>query len=200
MSQVYSTEDLIAILAQERQACMRGERLSLNIQLSGHPIIDQFVAVEGVQNFIAYKDFKSTIHRYQREHQVSGIIWQDIIIGGQTLRYPAIHDQLIALPQDLDILQQAKSKILHFWHQVTVAMDIFIADGRRYQQITHQEIEPISQRTQWALIYKWENSSYLEILLQLGWGQPTEASYQRSLPHSGSRCIHAVYPGTRPIG
>ncbi|MDJ1179499.1 hypothetical protein PJF56_11550 [Roseofilum sp. BLCC_M91] len=200
MSQVYSTEDLIAILAQERQACMRGERLSLNIQLSGHPIIDQFVAVEGVQNFIAYKDFKSTIHRYQREYQVSGIIWQDIIIGGQTLRYPAIHDQLIALPQDLDILQQAKSKILHFWHQVTVAMDIFIADGRRYQQITHQEIEPISQRTQWALIYKWENSSYLEILLQLGWGQPTEASYQRSLPHSGSRCIHAVYPGTRPIG
>ncbi|HBQ99528.1 MULTISPECIES: hypothetical protein [unclassified Roseofilum] len=200
MSKVYSTEDLIAILAQERQACMRGERLNLNSQLSGHPIIDQFVAVEGVQNFIAYKDFQSTIHQYQREYQVSGIIWQEILIHQQTLHYPTIHDQLIALPQDLDILQQAKSNILNFWHQVTVAMDIFIADGRRYQKITHQDIEPISQRTQWALIYKWENPSYLEIVLQLGWGQPTEASYQRSLPHSGSRSIHAVYPGTHPIG
>jgi hypothetical protein len=200
MSEVYSTEDLITLLAQEREACMRGERLSLNIQLSGHPIVDRFVAVEGVQSFIAYEDFKSTIHRYQRQHQVSGIIWQEIRVRGQTLRYPTIADGLIALPQDLEILQQAKSQNLHFWHQVTVGMDIFIADGRRYQKIAREDIETISQRTQWALIYKWENASYLEILLQLGWGQPTEASYQRSLPHSGSRGFHAVYPGTRPIG
>jgi len=33
---------------------------------------------------------------------------------------------------------------------------------------------------------------FLEIVLQLGWGQPAEAAYKREWPASGSEYIHAV--------
>ncbi len=200
MTQVYSTAELIEILAQERQACMRGERLQLQTQLSGNPLIDRFLAAEGVQKFTAYEEFRRTVHHYQQDYGVSGIVWEAIAVHGETLHYPTIHDQLIALPQDLEQLQAAKPRILQFWHQVTVAMDIFIADNRQYQPLPREEVIRIAQRTEWALIWKWENATFLQVLLQLGWGQPPEASYQRSLPHSGSRSIHAVNPGMRPIG
>ena len=200
MSNAYSTQNLIQILAREREACMRGERLHLNAQLSGNPLIDKFVAVEGVQNFTAYKEFQSTIHRYQREYGVSGLIWQTITVRGQTLHYPAIHDQLIAVSADLEQLEQAKPQVLDFWNKVTLGMDVFISDSRDYRLVTRDDVTEIASRTQWATICKWENAAFLEVLLQLGWGQPTEASYQRSLPHSGSRSIHAVNPGDRPIG
>lgn len=39
----------------------------------------------------------------------------------------------------------------------------------------------------------------LEMLLQLGWGQPSEAGDRRGWPQSGSENIHAVKPGQRPI-
>lgn len=45
-----------------------------------------------------------------------------------------------------------------------------------------------------------ENSSFLEMILQLGWGKPEEAYYKRGRPGSGSEYIHAVNPGNRPIG
>jgi hypothetical protein len=53
---------------------------------------------------------------------------------------------------------------------------------------------------QWSGLWKWENSNFLEIILQLGWGKPEEACYKRGFPASGSEFIHAVNPGKQPIG
>jgi hypothetical protein len=202
MSNIYNTQDLIQILASERQACLKGERLKLEITVASNPVIDPFIRTDGVQRFIAYQDFKASIHEYQRENRVSGIIWKDITIKGKNLHYPEIDAELIALESDLEVLQSAKDYILEFWYMVTETMDLYLSfsNGKQHQQIAKIDVERIVQRTEWATLLKWENPNFLEIILQLGWGQPQEAAYKRGRPLAGSEFIHAVNPGCYPIG
>ena len=201
MSQVYSTEELIKILADERRACINGERLNLAASASGSPLLDQFLKPDGIQKFSAYRDFKAAVHRYQRQHQVSGIVWRQLTMKGKTLRYPAVDDQLAALSSDLEILKAAKVSILAFWHTVTQGMDLYLSinSGKDYRQIRLDEVGAITKGTEWASLSVHGNSTFLEIILQLGWGQPEEASYKRGWPLSGSEYIHAVKPNQRPI-
>jgi hypothetical protein len=202
MSKVYTTQELIQILADERQACLKGKRLKLEITLSGNPVIDQFIRTDGLQQFTAYQDFKTAIHNYQKENQVSGIIWREVTVKGKNLHYPEIDSELIALTSDLEILKAAKNSIVEFWYKVTVGMELYLSfnNSKQHQQIVISDVERIVQRTEWASLCKWENSSFLEMILQLGWGKPEEAYYKRGRPRSGSEYIHAVNPGNRPIG
>ncbi|MEH2054725.1 MAG: hypothetical protein V7K97_00800 [Nostoc sp.] len=202
MSKVYTTQELIKILAAERQACLKGERLKLEITVSGNPLIDQFIRTDGFQQFTAYQDFKTAIHDYQRENQVSGIIWREVTVKGKNLHYPEVDTELIALTTDLEILKSAKNSIVEFWYQVTMRMDLYLSfnNSKQHQKIVPSDVERIVQRTEWASLCKWENSNFLEMILQLGWGKPEEAYYKRGRPRSGSEYIHAVNPGNRPIG
>lgn len=202
MSKVYTTEELIQILAAERQACLKGERLKLEVTVSGNPLIDQFIRTEGLQKFTAYQDFKNAIHEYQREYRVSGIVWKEVSVKSKILRYPEVDTQLIALSSDLEILQAARNSILEFWYEVSSGMDLYLSfnNNKQHQLIFMSDVERIVQRTEWATLWKWENPNFLEIVLQLGWGKPEEASYKRGRPKSGSEFIHAVNPGNLPIG
>jgi hypothetical protein len=202
MSQVYTTQELIQILAHERRACLKGERLKLEVTASGNPVIDQFIKTDGLQKFTAYQDFKAAIHQYQREYQVSGIVNQTITVKGKTLNYPAVDSQLITLSSDIKILKDAKNSILAFWYEITADMDLYLSinNGKQYQKIQLQDVERIAQRTEWSNLWKWENPQFLEVLLQLGWGKVESAAYQRNFPVSGSEYIHAVNPGNTPIG
>ncbi|MBW4668892.1 MAG: hypothetical protein KME60_16080 [Cyanomargarita calcarea GSE-NOS-MK-12-04C] len=199
---IYTTEELIQILATERQACLKGERLKLAVNVSGNPIIDQFIRIDGLQKFTAYQDFKAAIHEYQKEYQVSGIIWREVKLKGETVRYPEVDAQLIALESDLNILKSAKNSILEFWNQVTADMDLYLSfnNSKQYEQISIPDVEKIAQRTEWASLCPFENATFLEVILQLGWGKPEEACYKRGRPKSGSEYIHAVNPGNSPIG
>ncbi|MBE8970894.1 hypothetical protein IQ277_33240 [Nostocales cyanobacterium LEGE 12452] len=202
MSKVYTTQELIQILAAERQACLKGKRLKLEIKVSGNPVIDQFISTDGLQQFTAYQDFKAAIHEYQKENRVSGIIWREVTVKGKNLHYPEIDTELIALNGDLEILKSAKNSIVEFWYEVTIGMDLYLSfnNSKQHQKIVTSDVERIVQRTEWASLCKWENSSFLEMILQLGWGKPEEAYYKRGRPRSGSEYIHAVNPGNRPIG
>ncbi|MFM2063132.1 MAG: hypothetical protein RLZZ507_2802 [Cyanobacteriota bacterium] len=202
MYKVYTTQELIEILAAERLACLKGERLKLEVKVSGNPVIDQFITTEGLQKFTAYQDFKASIHEYQRENQVSGILWKDLTVKGKTLHYPEVDAQLIALNSDLEILKSAKKSMLEFWDQITAEMDLYlsVSNGKLHEKINTLDVERIAQRTEWASFLKWENSNFLELILQMGWGKPEEAAYKRGRPHSGSEFIHAVNPGNFPIG
>jgi hypothetical protein len=202
MSKVYTTQELIQILAAERQACLKGERLKLEVTVSGNPLIDQFIRTDGLQKFTAYQDFKAAIHEYQRENQVSGIIWKTMTVKGQNLHYPEVDAELIAITSDLEILKAAKNSICDFWNTITSDMDLYLSfnNSKQYQIITILDVDRIAHRTEWASLWKWENSSFLEIILQLGWGKPEEAKYKRGRPFSGSEFIHAVNPGNVPIG
>jgi len=202
MSEVYSTEELIKILADERRACMNGQRLNLAASASGNPLIDRFLKPDGIQKFSAYRDFKAAVHRYQQQHQVSGIIWRQLTLKGQTLRYPVVDEQLMALKSDLEILKAAKDSIVAFWGNVTLGMDLYlsITTGKEFRQIMPDDVGAIAYRTEWANLFQHGNSTFLEVILQLGWGKPEEASYKQGWPTSGSEYIHAVNPGKRPIG
>ena len=202
MSKVYTTEELIQVLAAERQACLKGKRLKLEVTVSGNPLIDQFIRTDGLQQFTAYQDFKAAIHDYQRDNQVSGVVWREVNVKDRSLRYPEVDAELIALDSDLDILKTTKNSILEFWAEVTSGMDLYLSfnNSKQHQLVTTFDVDRITQRTEWASLSKWENSNFLEMILQLGWGQPEEASYKRGRPKSGSEFIHAVNPGNHPIG
>jgi hypothetical protein len=201
MSKIYTTQQLIQILANERQACLHGQRLNLAVKASGNFVIDKYLKIEGLQKFTAYQDFKAAVHGYQREHNVSGIIWRQLTIKGKTFCYPEVDAQLIALPSDIEVLKGFKAAIIAFWDAVIAGMDIYLSfnHGKDYRQIILADVDRVIQRTEWASLWKSENSNFLEIVLQLGWGQPQEAAYRRGWPDSGSEYIHAVNPGSRPI-
>lgn len=162
MSKVYTTEDLIQILRSERQACLEGKRLKLAVTVSGNPLIDQFIKTDGLQKFTAYQDFKAAIHEYQREHQVSGIVWREITIREKTLRYPEVDAQLIALPNDIEILKAAKNSVLEFWRNVSLGLDLYLSinNSKEYRQIMISDVDRMTQRTEWASLWKWENSNF----------------------------------------
>ncbi|RMG06130.1 MAG: hypothetical protein D6728_19340 [Cyanobacteria bacterium J055] len=203
MTEVYSTQELIEILERERQACLKGERLNLNATpFIGNSAIDRWLKPDAVQKFAAYQDFKTAIHRYQQQHQVSGIVWRHICVNGETLRYPQVDDRLIALPSDIEILKGAKASIWQFWDRVTAEMDLYLSvhGGKDYQLVTVVEVKALDRRTEWANLWKWEREEFLEIVLQLGWGQPHDSYYRRGSLSSGSEYVHAVRSGKRPIG
>ncbi len=203
MSKIYSTEELVKILTDERRACMNGQRLNLAATPSGiNPLIDRFVKSDGIQKFTAYNDFRNTVHRYQREHQISGVVWQSITIKDKPFRYPKIDDQLISLNSDRMILRAAKTSIIAFWQEVTEGMDFYLSMncGNFYQPMSRKDLDRILQRTEWATLTHQGKDQTLEILLQLGWGRPEEALYHRGFPESGSEYIHAVSPGITPLG
>jgi hypothetical protein len=157
---------------------------------------------DGIQKFSAYRDFKAAVHRYQQQHQVSGIIWRQLTLKGQTLRYPVVDEQLMALKSDLEILKAAKDSMVAFWGNVTLGMDLYlsITTGKEFRQIMPDDVGAIAYRTEWANLFQHGNSTFLEVILQLGWGKPEEASYKQGWPTSGSEYIHAVNPGKHPIG
>lgn len=201
MSHRYSTKDLIQILADERRACINGQRLNLAVSPSGSPFLDKFLRSEGLQKFSAYNDFRASVHSYQREHGVSGIIWQTQTIKGRQFRFPKIDDQLIALPEDLELLKAAKESVFVFWQEVSEGMNLYLSlnAGKTHQQIAPIHVDRIMQRSEWASLSHQGTGNNLEIILQLGWGKPEEAAYRRGFPESGSEYVHAVYPGNQPI-
>jgi len=203
MSKIYTTQDLIRILAEERKACMNGQRFNLKASPTGFsPALDFFLKTDGIQKFTAYNDFKATIHAYQREQQVSGLIWQTLMIQGKSLKFLQLHDQLIALPADLALLCSTRDTIYAFWREVTGGMDLYLAlhGGKMHEPIAIADVDCIYQRTEWASLAVQGGGPTLEVILQLGWGQPDKALYRRGFPESGSEFIHALYPGKTPLG
>lgn len=202
MSHSYTTGDLLKILAEERRACMSGHRLNLAVSPSGSPFLDKFLQPDGIQKFTAYNDFRAAIHRYQQEHLVSGIVWQTLMVKGQQIQFPRVDDQLVALAEDLELLRSAKPALFNFWQQVTVGMDLYLSlnAGKLHQPIAPIHVDRILQRAEWANLTQHGNAAKLELILQLGWGKPEEATYRRGFPESGSEYVHAVNPGNVPIG
>lgn len=202
MTAVYTTEELVRILAAEQRACVNGQRLNLAVAKAGiNPLIDRFLNTEGLQKFTAYAEFRATIHQYQRDHQVSGVVWRQITIRGQTLHYPIVHDQLIALPGDTTLLRQAKPHIVAFWQRVTEGMDLYLAvnAGREHRPLVMAEVAGIVDRTDWASISSHGRDDRLVVMLQLGWGNPREALDWRNFPTAGCEQICAVAPNQSPI-
>ena len=198
---IYSTAELIEILAQERQACLRGDRLNLTTPPTGHPVFDRFFQTEGLQKYEAFSGFRDRVRSYQQQHHISGLVWQELRIEKSWLRFPEVHADLIALPSDLVQLQAALPSVLTFWAQVCRHQDCWLAvdRGKAFEPIDPEAIDRIAARSQWAVLRQEPRTQGDEWILQLSWGDPAEAQTWRQWPESGSEYIHAVPKGQKPI-
>jgi hypothetical protein len=201
----YTTTDLIQIIETERSACLRGERVHLNDRPpTGNPAIDYFLSQEGIQRYTAFQNFQGAIHNYQQQYGVSGLIWDTIIFQDSPLQYPKIAPYLIALPADLQVLKNYLPIILDFWQKAIVGLDLYCTfSGKHYQRIQPEETIVLLGKALWASLTLWSSSTrsdFLEFILDV---YSSPASIERKaieLQNCTPLSLHAVSPGTYPIG
>jgi hypothetical protein len=194
----YTTKELIEILDRELQANWKGQRVLLSpAKRIGDPVVAKALNMDKVSKVFAYQDFRSKIHEYQQEYQVSGIIWRTCTFNHRQIDCPEIDNQLIAVSGDKEILIQSKQSILNFWHEVTQDLNYWLvrapgtssSNGERYQKITLDYIKKLTRQTEWAEI----DAARTEVYLGLCWGDPQEYRYQWAKPKSGCDRIVAAY-------
>ena len=192
---IYTTEELIEILDCELKENWKGKRVVLSsAQRINDPVVAKALNMDRVNKVFAYRDFRSQIHQYQQQNRVSGIVWRDCTFDGQTITYPEIHNQLVPVEGDKEILVAAKAKILEFWSAVTVQMKFWLVNqrkdhhGRHHQPISAEYLDKLIAQTEWAEI----DAARTEIYLGLCWGNPQDAQYQWAKPKSGCDRIIAT--------
>ncbi|MEA5535518.1 hypothetical protein [Crocosphaera sp. XPORK-15E] len=185
----YTTQQLIKILDQELRATWRGERVILSCEdRINNPVIAKALNQDKMSQVFAYQDFRRQIHKYQIQHRVSGIIWRSCTYQGQSIRYPELHNQLIAVPGDKEILMKSKESVINFWWRMTEGMNFWLSAHRR-RPISGDSIEDFITEVEWAEI----DAARTELYLGLCWGNPQEYQYQWAKPDSGChRIIGAV--------
>lgn len=185
---VYTTQQLISILETEMRATCNGERILLSsANRINNPVLAKALDLEKVGKVFAYQDFRRQIHEYQREYDVSGVIWRACTFGNQRIQFPEIHNQLIAVSGDKEILMSAKESILSFWQEMTQNMNFWLAVDSRFP-IAQNMIDEMILQAEWAEI----DASQTDLYLGLCWGNPKEYIYQWAKPESGCHRIIAA--------
>lgn len=185
---IYTTQQLINILETEMRATCNGERILLSsANRIDHPVLAKVLDLKKVGKVFAYQDFRRQIHEYQREYNVSGVIWRVCTFGNQTIQFPEIHNQLIAVRGDKEILMSAKASILSFWREMTQNMNFWLAIDCRFP-ISEAMIAEMIQQAEWAEI----DATRTDLYLGLCWGDPKEYIYQWAKPESGCHRIIAA--------
>jgi hypothetical protein len=185
----YSTRQLIEILDREMRATWKGERVLLSsAERVGNPVLAKAIDLDKAGKVFAYQDFRRQIHEYQRQYRVSGIIWRVCSFGDRSVRYPEIHNQLIAIEGDKEILMDARDSVLQFWHEATRGMNFWLALDSRHP-LSPDALAEFIDRSEWAEI----DATRTEVYLGLCWGNPLEHQYGWAKPDSGChRVIAAV--------
>lgn len=191
----YTTDELIAILDCELKENWKGQRVVLSSkQRINDPVVAKALNMDRVNKVFAYRDFRDRVHEYQHQHRVSGIVWRTCTFKQQSITYPEIHNQLVPIEGDKEILLSARSKILNFWHQVTSQMKFWLVNhrsdrqGNHHQLISREYLQKLIAQTEWAEI----DAARTEIYLGLCWGNPQEHQYQWAKPKSGCDRIIAT--------
>lgn len=200
----YSTQQLIQILDQELRANWKGERILLSLKdRIDDPILAKAMDVKKMSKVFAYPDFRRQIHQYQKECRVSGIVWRNSTFRGKSILTPEIHNQLIAIGGDKEILIAARESILTFWHEVTSNLNFWLSDrfscrpGDRLQKIDRELVERLAKEAEWAEI----DAAIDALYLGLCWGNPQEYQYRWAAPESGYYRIIAARdePSSIPV-
>lgn len=187
----YNTAELINILDREMRASCQGKRvlLSAEARLNADPVLALALGADKISNVYAYREFREQIHQYQREQDVSGLIWRNCQFQGHLLTFPELHNQLIAIPADLGVLREAKAEVLAFWQRVSAPLRLWLL-GKTEQEINPGFVEELAREAEWAEV----DVTMTEVYLGLCWGKPEERHCQWAFPESGCRRIVAT-PG-----
>ena len=191
----YTTKELIEILDCELKENWKGQRVVLSSkQRINDPVMAKALNMNRVSKVFAYRDFRSQIHQYQQQQRVSGIIWRTCTFNQESITYPEIHNQLVPIDGDKEILVAARNQILDFWHRVTSEMKFWLVNyrsdrsGGRHQLISAHYLHKLIAQTEWAEV----DAARTEIYLGLCWGIPQEHQYQWAKPKSGCDRIIAT--------
>jgi hypothetical protein len=191
----YTTDELIKILDCELKENWKGQRVVLSSkQRINDPVVAKALNMDQVNKVFAYRDFRHQIHQYQQQHKVSGIVWRTCTFQSESIIYPEIHNQLIPVKGDKEILISARAKILDFWHHITSQMNFWLVNhrinrqGNHHQLISADYLGKLIGQTEWAEI----DAARTEIYLGLCWGDPKESQYQWAKPKSGCDRIIAT--------
>ncbi len=220
----YTTQELIEILDHELKASCQGKRIVLSSRdRINDPVVSKLLDMKQMSKVFAYQDFRNQIHQYQKQHQVSGIIWRNCYFNEQNICFPEIYNQLIPIEEDKQVLMQAKDSVINFWQEVTAGMKFWLAnapgrgkwgdeetgspkglatlrsasrgDGGDNSRTTHHL--KISSDYVDKLIRQAEwvevDAARTEIYLGLCWGDPLEYRYQWAKPKSGCDRIIASH-------
>ena len=185
----YTTAQLIEFLDRELQANWRGERVLLSPeQRLNNPAIAMALDPGKLSKVFAYREFRAQIHEYQREHGVSGIVWRTCRFRGDELRLPELHNHLVAIEGDKDILMAAKGKTIAFWQAHTGSMNFWLP-GEFPEEIAALDLEDRIQKAEWVIL----DAAREELYLGLCWGNPEEYHCDWARPESGcDRIIAAI--------
>ena len=184
----YTTPELIKILEKEMRATCEGKRVLLSAaERLDNPVLAKAIALDKVSNVFAYREFRQQIHEYQRQHDVSGLVWRNCQFRGQTLAFPQLHEQLIAIAGDKEILMQFRAKIIRFWETCTVGMNFWwvVNDCR---PLSPSSLALFIEETEWAEL----EATQGELFLGLAWGNPEQYQYSWANPQSGCHRIIAA--------
>ncbi|NJN21371.1 MAG: hypothetical protein HC812_09520 [Leptolyngbya sp. RL_3_1] len=184
----YTTEELIDILDQELRAVWRGERLVLSsAERLNHPVVAKALGAEKLSKVFAVQDFREQIHQYQRQYQVSGLVWHTCRFGGRSLRSPEVHPQLTAIPEDKQQLLQAKPTVIEFWRTVSPGLRLW-RPGFPPEPVDRHQVETLIADTEWAEV----DATRSELYLSLCWGNPKDCHRAWARPDSGCEQIIAA--------
>ncbi|BAQ64177.1 hypothetical protein [Geminocystis sp. NIES-3709] len=185
----YTTDELIKFLELELRATWGGKRIIFNAEEKlDNPVVAKAVDLEKMSRVFVFRDFRQQIHEYQRQYNVSGVIWRKVNFQGKSFSCPEIYNQLIPIEGDKEILINAKSSILNFWKEVTQGMKFYLSSDRN-SAITEDYLEELYHKAEWAEL----DGGTEEIYLGLCWGNPKEYIYQWANPESGCYRIIATY-------
>jgi hypothetical protein len=188
----YTTEELIKILDRELKANWKGERVLLSCSdRIDIPVIAKALDLEKVGKVFAYRDFRQQVHDYQRDHQVSGLVWRKVSFEGNSVCYPEVHNQLIAIAEDKNTLIRTKQSVLTFWRNATENMSMWLA-GSPPQKTTIEYVEKLANDAEWLEV----DVGLTEVHLGACWGNPQEYRYQWAKPKSG--CHRIIASHTEP--
>jgi hypothetical protein len=191
----YTTEDLINILDGELRANWYGERVLLSPEKRlKDPVLAMALGQGQLSKVYAYREFRDQIHRYQLDHNISGLVWRECTFQGKTLRFRELHNQLIAIPADKEQLIAAKTAVLQFWHEATTGMQFWLARNHP-EALTAAQVTALAQNAEWAEV----EATRHELYLGLCWGNPTECRYQWAYPESGRDRIVASIDEPRSL-
>ena len=177
----YSTQQLLDILDQELRATWNGKRILLSsAERLDNPVVAKALDMQKVGKVFAYQDFRRQVHEYQQAYQVSGLIWRDCHFQGRSVRFPELHNQLIAVAGDKERLMAAKTEILEFWQVCTQGMGFWLA-AHHHRPLRPDSLADFIQETEWAEL----DATQSELFLGLCWGNPQDYQYDWAKPESG---------------
>ncbi len=187
VSMSYTTEELLDILDQELRAAWRGERVVLSSAQRLNPVVAKALGTEKLSKVFAVQDFRDQIHQYQRDHQVSGLVWHTCRFRGRSLQFPERHPQLIAIPKDKEALVAAKASVIEFWRSSIEGLRLWHS-GSPPRPLERSRVEQWIEETEWAEV----DATRTELYLSLCWGDPKECHNDWARPDSGCQRIIAA--------